>query len=124
MIVGQYKIIRLVSARRSVLPPLKSSDHFCSECGLGDYASDAPERDTLLTSWTKSRPSDVKAANVTFLNKPSPLSQQRPLGQRPLGETLWSAPAVMKRILCVCDFFKLLNESRKIGVAEAQSVGK
>ncbi len=35
---------------------------------------------TLLTSWTKSRPSDVKAANVTFLNKPSPLSQQRPLG--------------------------------------------
>src|SRR3990172_10110828 len=36
---------------------------------------------TLLTSWTKSRPSDVKAANVTFLNKPSPLSQQRPLGR-------------------------------------------
>ena len=33
-----------------------------------------PGNGTLLTSWTKSKPSDVKATNLTFLNKPSPLS--------------------------------------------------
>src|SRR3990172_11086846 len=68
---------------------------------------------TLLTSWTKSRPSDVKAANVTFLNKPSPLSQQRPLGRHQASirdEKLYVvayaqnpsslfAPAIMRHIL-------------------------